>query len=158
MRPILALLFSWAAFGAACATAPKADYRVGALEGKWQRFTVNGGDVAFKHKDGGTIFANRMCKDVDDVPLDVLTNHLFFDMQVDREISREEITLAGRLALRTHVIAELDGVPVELDLVVVKKDGCTYDMALVADRDAFAARRGDFDRFLKGFDQTEGQG
>jgi hypothetical protein len=143
----------------ACAAASP-DYRVGGLQGNWQKFTVDGSDVTFKHKDGGTIFANRMCKGVDDVPLDVLTNHLFFDMRIDREISREEITLAGRAALRTHVIAELDGVPVELDLVVLKKDGCTYDMALVADREAFERRQPDFEKFLAGFDELEkaGQG
>ena len=140
---------------ACAASAP--DYRVGALNGSWRKFDVEGNDIAFKHKDGGTIFANRMCQSDEDVPLDVLTNHLFFDMKIEREISRKEITIAGRAALRTHVIAKLDGVPVELDIVVLKKNGCTYDMALVADREAFQQRSPDFESFLRGFDRV-GQG
>ena len=38
----------------------------------------------------------------------------------------------GREALRTVARAKLDGVPRELELVVLKKDGCVYDFALVA--------------------------
>jgi hypothetical protein len=153
MRRFLA---GWAlVIASACASSqPLTGYLIGAPESGWQRLEVEGGDVAYKHRDGGTIYANRMCKDVEDVSLDVLTNHLFFDMEIDREVQREEITLAGRGALRTHVLAELDGVPVELVVVVMKKDGCTYDMALVADRNTFEAREPDFNRFLETFQET----
>jgi hypothetical protein len=153
MREVFAIMWI---VGVGCAAASP-DYRVGALEDDWRPFAAAGSDVAYKHKDGGTIFANRLCSSAEDVPLDVLTNHLFFDMKIAREISREEITLAGRAALRTHVIAELDGVPVELDLVVLKKDGCTYDMALVSDQNSYQDRRADFEVFLRGFERV-GQG
>jgi hypothetical protein len=42
------------------------------------------------------------------------------------------VPLDGREALRSHVVAKLDGVPRELLLTVMKKDGCVYDFALVA--------------------------
>ena len=44
----------------------------------------------------------------------------------------------------------LDGVPVKLELVVMKKDGCTVDLYLVAPRPAFDERRVDFERFVRG--------
>lgn len=146
----------WAlVFASACAASqPLTGYHIGAPESGWQKLDVENGDVAYKHRDGGTIYANRMCQDVEDVSLDVLTNHLFFDMQIDEELERETFTLGGRGALRTRVLAELDGVPVELEVVVMKKDGCTYDMALVADRAEFEQRKPDFDRFLQSFEEV----
>lgn len=126
-------------------------FRVGALPAGWQRQHVAAGALAFHHKDGGTIAAHGSCERADDVPLDVLTNHLLIGVESRYERSRQGLTLDGRAALRTRVDAELDGVPVTLDLVVVKKDGCVYDLSMVASPAAFAARRPDFDRFVVAF-------
>jgi hypothetical protein len=43
-------------------------------------------------------------------------------------------------------------VPIDLDLVVLKKDGCVYDMQLVAGRSVFVERDRDFDRLVTGFE------
>ena len=90
------------------------------------------------------------CGDADDVPLDVLTNHLLLGIEGRHERAREPLVLDGRAALRTQLDAQLDGVSVALDLVVLKKDGCTVDLYLVAPRAAFDERRADFDRFVRG--------
>ena len=137
MRPLaLALLV------AGCATA-----RPATLGDEWRPVRAGG----FRHADGGTIAANKVCGDADDVPLDVLTNHLLFGVEHKREHARTPLTLAGRAALRTRLDATLDGVAVALDLVVLKKDGCTYDLMLIARPDALARRQPDFDRFVAGF-------
>jgi hypothetical protein len=128
-------------------------YRVGPLDSSWRRFDVSGSNIAFRHVEGGSILADGRCSGVKDVPLDVLTNQATIGLENKEEHSREVITLDGRAALRTRMSASLDGVPVELDLVVVKKDNCTYDLQLVAGAKVFDARDADFSKFVEGFQQ-----
>jgi hypothetical protein len=127
-------------------------YRVGPLPAGWERVDLKGGNVAFRHGSGGSILANGLCTGVKDVPLDVLTNQALFGLEQKQEMSRETFTLDGRAAERTRLTGALDGVPVELELVVLKKDNCTYDLQLVAAPGApFDARVADFDAFVAGF-------
>lgn len=128
-------------------------YRIGELGEDWRRVLVQGGQLAFHHRDGGTISVAGWCKDLEDVPLDVLTNHLLFGVEVSRE-ERERITLDGRAALRTLVRGELDGVPIAMETVVSKKDGCTYDLQLIAGLSSFEKRQDDFERLVVGFATT----
>jgi hypothetical protein len=125
-------------------------FRVGALPPEWRRVDARG-DLTFRSPEGGTIYANVECELTDDAPLDVLVNHLLFGVDVKKE-RREEITLSGRKGLRARVDGELDGVPIQLDLVVMKKDGCTYDLGLIAGTERFRELENDFDSFVEGFD------
>lgn len=126
-------------------------YRVGALPVNWQLRHGKGADVVFLHRGGGTIAASAQCPSGEDVPLDVLTNHLLFGFESQQQLGRVLFTLDGRQALRTHLRGEFDGVPIELGLVVLKKDGCTYDLQLITAPDQFASRQRDFDAFVQGF-------
>jgi hypothetical protein len=75
-----------------------------------------------------------------------------FDFTEQEVLSEELVPLDGREALRTHVVAKLDGVPREMVLVVLKKDGCVYDVALVAPRgDSFSRARPVFETLVAGF-------
>lgn len=142
------LTIAIAVLGASCAAQLRA--RTGTLPAAWQRVRDDGGSVAFHHTSGGTIVSAISCGDADDVPLDVLTTHLLLGIEGRRERARQEFVLDGRAALRTQLDAQLDGVPVALDLIVLKKDGCTVDLYLVAPRPAFDERRLDFERFVRG--------
>jgi hypothetical protein len=126
-------------------------YRVTPPAAGWQRVGTPGDSVAFSHPAGGTMAAHATCQDAEDVPLDVLTNHLLFGVEQRRERSRVPTTVSGRGALRTRLTGTLDGVPVGLDLVVLKKDGCTYDLLLIAAPGTIAARQPEFERFVAGF-------
>jgi hypothetical protein len=128
-------------------------YRVGPLDPSWVRDNPTDCNLAWRNPAGGTIMANSTCEGIRDVPLDVLTNQALFGLDQKQEHSRETFTLDGRAAQRTRLSATLDGVPVELDLVVLKKDGCVYDLQLVAGSKAFADREGEFWRFVQGFQQ-----
>jgi len=137
----------------ACAGAPPATLRtgVGALSPAWTRISAGGASIALHHADGGVIAANVACDRSDeDAPLDVLVNHLLFQLEAPVERGRERIVLDGRAATRARISVRLDGVPVELELVVLKKDGCVVDAQLVADARRLAARQADFDRFVTG--------
>lgn len=126
-------------------------YRVGWLPQSWKHVRIKDGDIAYTHPEGGTIYADHFCRGPNDAPLDVLINHLLFDVRKVHEISRKGMTLDGREALRTQLEAEVDGVPVALDMVVLRKDGCTYDMVLISGPSTFADRVPDFDIFVHGF-------
>jgi hypothetical protein len=46
---------------------------------------------------------------------------------------------------------ELDGVPVTLDVYLVVKDGCVYDLTHVTGREYAESARLGFERFVQGF-------
>jgi hypothetical protein len=129
----------------------EASFEVGPLGRGWTRGGMHGADLVFVHPEGGTILANATCKDVSDVPLDVLANQELFGVDGQQEERREMFTLDGRVALREELSGTLDGVRVRMDLVVLKKDDCTYDLSLIASADAFEAREADFWRFVRAF-------
>ncbi len=125
-------------------------FRLGPLDAAWHRVHGAEGDVVFHHQGGGAILANATC-DVRDVPLDVLLNQSLFGLRDQAEQSREVLTLAGRGALRARLRGTMDGVPIALDLVLFKKDGCVYDLQLVASAAVIGDREPEFDRFVEGF-------
>ncbi len=145
-KQLLTLCLAIAA--ASCAARPTA--RLGTLPVEWARIRDAGDSVAWHHPGGGTIVSATSCGDGDDVPLDVLTNHLLLGIEGRSQRGRKQLVLDGRAALRTQWSATLDGVPVALDVVVIKKDGCTIDLYLVAPVAAYEERRGDFERFVAG--------
>jgi hypothetical protein len=120
-----------------------------ALPVAWKRSHVAGTTIAEHHAEGGTIVASIACDAVDeDAPLDVLVNHLLLQLDGVTQQRRTPMTLAGRAALRVRLMVKLDGVPVGLDLVVFKKDGCVVDAQLAAEERTLPARVPDFERFL----------
>ncbi len=71
---------------------------------------------------------------------------------------RSSSSLDGREALRSRYLARLDGVPVELELVVLKKDNCVFDFTYVAPPGAGRSRAWpDFDTLLAGFRTEQAQ-
>ena len=129
-------------------------YGVGALDSEWRSLDVGGhNDLAWSNEGlRSVIQVNSTCEADMDVPLQALTNHLVIGF-TEREFHSQELRpLDGRESLVTHLTAKLDGVVRTLLLVVVKKDGCVYDMALISsDTEAFATARPSFETFVGGF-------
>lgn len=128
------------------------DYRIGELPDYWRRVFVEGNDLAFSEGDTGrALSVNSTCEGHEDPPLPVLTRHLLMGFTERQEVSQQLIPLDGREALRSRHTAKLDGVPVELELVVLKKDGCVYDFTYVAPPGQAEPRMKDFDQLIAGF-------
>lgn len=110
-------------------------------------------DLAWRNESLHSIVqVNSSCEADMDVPLAALTNHLLIGFTEREFHSQETRPLDGREALVTHVTAKLDGVPRTMVLVVLKKDGCVYDMALIAsDEAALSSARPAFDGFVGEF-------
>ncbi len=122
----------------------EARYRLGELDASWKRMKVGDNDLAFYRPGMGTISINATCTEYEDVPVTALLNHLLFETQKRRFLVEEDVTLDGRGARHVVVQAELDGVPIELELYVMKKDGCVFDLAHVRNHVAPARARATF--------------
>jgi hypothetical protein len=126
-------------------------YRVGELGPGWRRVAVEDNDLAYHHDALGTVSINSTCTDYEDVPEEALLNHLLFGMRERNFRGEETVTLDGRGALHAVIDLELDGVPLTLEVYVLKKDGCVYDMTLISSRQQFERARGDLAKLIAGF-------
>src|SRR5262249_26237917 len=106
-----------------------------------------------------TILVNARCrKPDDDTPLVALTNHLLMGSTEREFVSQATEPFDGREALHTHVKSKWDGVPMELDLFVMKKDGCIYDFVYLAAPTGFGEGSTSFEAVVKGFHTLSGSG
>jgi hypothetical protein len=125
---------------------------LGPVPAGWQRVFVEGADVAYRDqaRDGSTLFDVRCHARDDDAPLSVLTEHLIMGT-TDRELDAQDVVpFDGREAMHTLMRAKLDGVPMQYDIYVMKKDGCVYDLVYVALPDRYTRGAEDFERFARG--------
>ena len=128
-------------------------YRVGPLPGGWERLRTNARAIAFYHPAyRATIYTDAFCGgSFSDAPDEVLIGGMVGGLQELKTLHQEPLMLDGRGALRRRMHAALDGVPLELDAMVVKKDDCLFDFLAVAPFPADPAVRADFVAFYEGF-------
>lgn len=128
-------------------------YRVGEIGAGWEQVAIEDREVlAFRNAAlRTTVSVTATCDEYEDVPEAALLNHLLFGMQQRVFRMEETITVDGRGALHTVVDVELDGVPMTLEIYLLKKDGCVYDMTLIASRTDFERARAGLQRLVGGF-------
>jgi hypothetical protein len=127
-------------------------YRVGALERGWRAVAVEENDLAFLSQDSAhSVAVNSTCEGHGDAPLPVLMQHLLIGFSQREKLTEALARMDGRESLRSRYRAMLDGVPVELDLVVLKKDGCVYDFMYLSAAGRFDEKRAVFERLLADF-------
>jgi hypothetical protein len=131
----------------------KVCYRVGELGPGWRLVHQEGAAVGFFNQDvGAVVEANATCRDdAEAAPLATLTRHLFIGYTDRRIESQDRVQLARRAALHTRATARLDGVPMALDLYVLKRNGCIFDLSYAAPPATAARGVVDFRRFVGGF-------
>lgn len=160
-RPLLALLFLLAACAgpelrAGVYEGDDTRYRLDPPGAPFQALTVDDrGDAAWADDArGALIHVAHDCSPDLDIPLEALARHLMIGFTEREEVTPEaRERLAGREALRVHVRAALDGVARELMMVIVKRDGCVYDFALIAPPGApFESSRPAFESVVQSFD------
>lgn len=158
MRLLLLLAVSLAgcrrvSFEDSVLTKPAVRYRVGELPAHWHRVWLEGNDLAFSEEGTGRALSiNATCEGHDDPPLPVLTRHLLAGFTERQEVSQRLVPMAGREALRSRYLAKMDGVPVQLELVVLKKDNCVFDFAYVAPPGLAEERMADFEGLMAAFE------
>lgn len=133
----------------------QARYHIGEPAGGFHPLDVEGRTDLAWADDGhdAVLEVDSRCEPSLDIPLVALTNHLLVGFTEREDVEEQALVpLDGREALRTHVRAKLDGVPREMMMLVMKKDGCVHDFVLVAPPGApFEATRPALDRVVAGF-------
>lgn len=121
----------------------------------WRRVEVAGdaNDVAWAHEGlASVIQVNSSCNPELDIPLEALRNHLVIGFTERDYESEELVPMAAREALRTHLVAKLDGVPREMVFHVLKKNGCVWDFAVISPPDQrFERAEKAYQRMIAGF-------
>lgn len=128
-------------------------YKVGHLPDGWARIDVSRRAVSFYNEDyQASISTDAFCgRAFSDRPLDALAGELSSAL-ADRETKwTEDMMLDGRGALRVFVEGTMDGVPLNMDIVVVKKDECSFDFVAVMPPNAPQDVTFDFEGFFKAF-------
>ncbi len=131
-------------------------YQVGELPPGWQRIKLGAAMITlFNESLRSTIATDAFCEQAyDDSPLEMLTRHLFAGLQDIKVKEEKPFMLDGRGALRTLFSASLDGLPVTVDSVVIKKDWCLFDFFLVTPPERHAEASPAFENFFQGFAYT----
>ncbi|MGB8330347.1 MAG: hypothetical protein WCE62_09480 [Polyangiales bacterium] len=129
-------------------------YRIGPVESDWTAVTVDRqNDLAWHNqKKAAVMHVDSDCGPALDIPLIALRTHLMIGFTERQVIEEEVVPMDGREALRTHFTAKLDGVPRDILLQILKKDGCVYDFGLVTPLGhSFEEALPDFDLMIAGF-------
>lgn len=132
----------------------EASYRFGLPGPGWQ--PIEGLDevqVAWVREDlGAVIDIHGQCDEHGDSSLQQYTDHLRIDWTDWEVLEQEDFELVGRVAVRTVAEGRLDGVERRNEFVVVKKNGCIFDLRYSARPETFAEGRGDFQAVVAGFE------
>lgn len=129
---------------------PTVVYEIGELPPGWTRIDVKGGDMAFYNEvKEATITVNSSCGK-GEVPysLKALSDSLTIGIRQKEELARAIMTVDDVPAMRVHLRGELDGEPIEMCTVVLKKEGCIFDFSYSSPPAGFASGVSEFDDFV----------
>lgn len=127
-------------------------YRFGEVPGAWRSITVEENDAAwFDNAADAVAHVDHTCERSQDAPLPALVNHLLIGFTARSTVSEETVPFDQREARHVVVNASLDGVARTIELYVMKKDGCVFDLGYIAPPERFEQGRAGFARFVAGF-------
>lgn len=101
-------------------------------------------------KNGSTISYLSDCSDSPDISLKQMELTALSGLRNLRINEQNDILFSDRKALRSKVQGDVDGVTVNVELLVLQKNGCRYTFTLTGFAQAFAQAQNDFNQFLKG--------
>ncbi len=123
----------------------------------WRAIEVSDALLAFRDDAAhATVAVHGRCgKDGDDVPLESLTQHLFIHFTEREIVDQRRLPMDGREAMRSEMVAKLDGVSRGFVVYVLKKDGCVYDFLYIGEPTAMKSSAESFDRYVATFRTTQ---
>lgn len=128
-------------------------YRVGILPEEWVRMSTRAKTISFySDRALSSISTDAFCgRSVSNRKLSALAGDATSALE-DRNVTEEkEFMLDGRGALRRTITGKQDGISLVVDLVVIKKDGCVFDIYSVSPPDKALQVKSDFETFFGGF-------
>jgi hypothetical protein len=131
-------------------------YRLGPLGPAWQRHESQADLAFFQPQLDAMIMVNTECPAAHDPPLQVAANTLLIGFTDRQVVSEATVLLAGREALHRQLRAKLDGQLLVVEVFVLKKNDCLYDLVYLSPPETAARGREEFDRFVAGFETADG--
>lgn len=133
-------------------------FRIGTLSPEWIRTPLKFRALIWNNSQNhNTIMVSSFCKrSRSDGPIKGLMDELFIGMTEKKTVSDKEFLLDGRLALSRKLSGKMDGLLVQMQAVVQKRDDCTFDFVYVATPKTFDANKKDFDALYNGFRYVSG--
>jgi hypothetical protein len=114
-------------------TNEQAGYRIPVPAAGWVPAPEGGADLVLRRSDGpASIAVATTCGPPAEGPLASLGRHLFFGLRDRAIVARSERSLDGVVALQTTLAATLEGQPVEVSAVVLRRDQCLFDLMYLA--------------------------
>ena len=129
-------------------------YLTGEPEGSWQPVEPGSADRAwFNAQDGAAMYTDSNCgRRYSDDSLERMLSHLTSGIAEGEPLSETRLQLADRAALVRTWQARLDGVPIQVGAMVLKRNNCIYDALIIAPESAFEQNWSDFQRVINGFE------
>ncbi len=111
-----------------------------------------GADQAWLNKNNGnTIAYQSTCNDPNDPPLDAIQNEIlsvFNDVKIEKTSTTQ---FNGREALSSEAEGVVDGVKTRTELLIFKKNDCTYTLSYVGVAKRFSEDQARFAQFVQSF-------
>lgn len=102
-------------------------------------------------KTGNTISYLSECGSTVDLNLQTIESESLSALSKLNTLSSETLLYNGREARQSISTGELDGVPVQMALLIFKKNGCTYTLTYGGLKKQFSAEISDFEKFKVDF-------
>lgn len=163
--PVFLLFLSSCSFGKVDTRGSVVDYKngvvtteggsfaVGGLGPAWVKQSFDYKTILFKHSyHKASISVDAFCKgSFDDASLGIMTNQLLYGLTNQKRSFQRKIKLDNHEALRTRATGAIDGIPVALDIVVLKMNECVFDFVYTSSPGQHLKLTSDFERFYQGF-------
>ena len=131
-------------------------FRVALPQG-WERVQVEGADLALRPPGGGaTLAVAASCPPAEEGEAAVLARHLFFGLRQRELLRQEPVNVDGTVGLQTLLSATLNGAPVLVQSVVIRRGKCLYDLLGVARPEAASGGAAAFGDLLRGWQFLQG--
>lgn len=101
-------------------------------------------------KTGNSISFFSDCKS-NTLPLKSIRTNLFTGIESLKVIDESILNFNDREALRSIVLGKMEGIPIKVNLIVFKKNMCTYSLSYVALIDQYDQELASFLRFVESF-------
>ena len=110
-------------------------------------------DAGWKNSSkGSSISYKSTCGDALDLPLEGVQQSMLYGIDNIKVIKSIRMTYNEREALNSVVDGKVDGVDTKMEIMILKKNRCTYMISYVAIRKSYESDQPAFQNFLKSFE------
>lgn len=119
----------------------------------WKTLPLSeGAQRLYQHLNTGSVLsASSLCDRYATAPLSRLVRNPLAPLGAYKELESKKLRISDRDAEQLHVSGTLDGVKVEVVMIVLRKNECIFDFSLQASPQIQNTVKDDFLKMVKGF-------